>query len=123
MIAPAKFKFYAILDQDLIINYGGFPMKTLISSIVAVLVLMMSGLALADSVVIERTQTWKSVPVTIDESGHTYVVPSDVTVPDSDYYYSTPGYRCVTEERKFVGENGEVFHPAGSGSSIVCYKE
>lgn len=75
--------------------------------------------AVADSVIIQETKTWKSVPVTIDQTAHTYTT-VEGPVPTGDYYYSYPGYRCITVKKTLAGE--VVYHNA-SGNSIYCYPE
>lgn len=57
--------------------------------------------AVADSVIIQETKTWKSVPVTIDQTAHTYTT-VEGPVPTGDYYYSYPGYRCITVKKPLL---------------------
>ncbi|WP_454780950.1 hypothetical protein [Legionella sp. WA2022007384] len=88
------------------------------------LLLTITTVALADNVIITETKSWKSVPITVDEKAHTYTTIEGTAVPEGDYYYTYPGYRCLKEKRDIVGLDAVIFH-AGipSGGDIYCYAE
>ncbi|MCE0722556.1 MULTISPECIES: hypothetical protein [Legionella] len=95
--------------------------KLVISSLLTVL----STVALADSVIVTKTHTWKSVPITVNAEKHIYTVDQgSIVVPGSEFYYTYSGYRCLTEKTNIVGVNAVVYH-AGitGGSDIYCYPE
>lgn len=100
----------------------GYEMK---SVLLTALLLAFTTAALADnSVIVTQTKTWQSVPITVDEQAHTYTVEKGVTLPEGDYYYTYPGYRCLKEKREIVGINAVVFQ-AGipGGNDIYCYAD
>lgn len=74
---------------------------------------------------IRDTSSWKSYPIKIDSTKHTYVISGET--PDAtatDYYYSYPGHRCFVEKRDIVGVDVLVFKAGVSGGSdIYCYPE
>ncbi len=70
-----------------------------------------------------ETQSWKSVPITVDANAKTHTV-VESTVPEGDYYYSYAGHRCVKEKRTIAGVDALIFHAGISGGSdIYCYPE
>jgi hypothetical protein len=84
--------------------------------------LLLSGAALAD--IITETKTWTPVAITVDQNGNTYTVTGAVPADNTtEYYYTYPGYRCVTKEIVDVN-GGVVYHSATTGGSDVwCYAE
>ena len=83
--------------------------------------LSLSGVALADKVVVEEGT---AVPITVDDTGHSYTVVDTTTVPTSGSYYYTygNGNRCYTEEKPGLGVNLlGTFVGVGGGSKIYCY--
>ncbi|HHF7375740.1 hypothetical protein [Legionella bozemanae] len=95
--------------------------KLLISSLLTV----WSMAAMADSAIITKTQTWKSIPITVNAEKHIYTVnEGDVPLPGSEFYYTYSGYRCITEKTNIVGVNAVVYHAGVTGGSdIYCYPE
>lgn len=92
------------------------------SKILFALLFAASTTALADSVIVTETKSWKSVPVVIDESAKTYTIQGEV--PTGDFYYTYPGYRCITEKREIAGVNVLMFHAnVSGGTDIYCYPE
>ena len=93
--------------------------------------LFLSTTAMADSVIITETKTWKSVPITVDDQNHTYTY--EGTLPESEYYYAYPGkqphevpraletsevprivddYRQAAQRAKLAGFDGVELHSA-----------
>ncbi len=94
--------------------------KTLLT---AALLLTVTTAALADNVIVTETKSWKSIPITVDTSAHTYTT-VEGPVPTGDFYYTYPGYRCLKEKRDIAGVNALIFHAGvGGGSEIYCYPE
>lgn len=86
------------------------------------LLVLSSTVVFADNVIVTQTKTWKSVPITVDEEKHVYTI--EGTAPEGEYYYTYPGYRCLTEKRDVVGINALIFHAGVSGGTdIYCYPE
>ena len=59
--------------------FGGKQMNKLM---IATLLTVFSSAVLADNVIITQTQSWKSVPITVDAKKHTYIV--EGTMPEGD---------------------------------------
>ncbi len=71
----------------------------------------------------KETQTWQSVPITVNEQAHTYTT-VESPLPTGEYYYTYPGYRCVKEKIEIVGGNVIIYHSGvPDGSDIYCYPE
>lgn len=82
-----------------------------------------SSIALADTVIITKTQSWKSVPITVDSINHTYTT-VNTTLPEGDYYYTYSGYRCVNQKMDVVGTEPLVYRASvNGGSEVYCYPE
>lgn len=80
-------------------------------------------MVMAQSVIVTETQTWKSVPVTVDTGAKTYVVTGTVPTGTTEYYYTYPGYRCFAERRE-VGVDALIFNAnVSGGATIYCYPE
>ncbi|KTD73090.1 hypothetical protein [Legionella tucsonensis] len=93
--------------------------KTLLTA----LLLTVATAALADSMIVTETQTWKSVPITVDTTAHTYTT-VEGPVPTGDFYYTYPGYRCLKEKREIAGVDALIFHASIDGGSVIyCYPE
>ena len=92
--------------------------------IIATLLTVSSSLALADSVIITQTKTWKSVPITVDTEKHIYTTVEGSVVPEGNYYYTYSGYRCLREKTEIAGVNVLIFKAGISGGSdIYCYPD
>lgn len=90
--------------------------------LLGVILLTVATTALADNVIVTETQSWKSVPITVDEKARVYTVKGDV--PEGNYYYTYPGYRCLKEKRDVAGIDVLMFHAGvGGGSDIYCYRD
>jgi hypothetical protein len=90
---------------------------------ISILLTAFSSTVLADNVIVTETQTWKSVPITIDPTTQVYTIQG--TLPDEgDYYYTYSGYRCLTVKRDIEGVDATIYHAnASSGNDIYCYPE
>ncbi|KTD68019.1 secreted protein [Legionella steelei] len=89
------------------------------------LLLTFTTAALADdSVIVTQTKSWQSVPITVNEQAHTYTIEKGVALPEGEFYYTYPGYRCLKEKKDIVGVNALIFR-AGipGGNNIYCYSE
>jgi hypothetical protein len=91
--------------------------------IIAALLTASCTVALADSVVVTETKSWKSVPITVDTNGNVYSV--EGTLPtDGDYYYSYSGYRCFSAKRSNIEVEPTIYRAkVAGGSDIYCYPE
>ena len=78
--------------------------------------------ALADSVIVTQTQTWESIPITVNPEKHTYIT-VEGPQPKGDYYYTYSGYRCVREKIEIAGTDAVIYHSAAEGGDIYCYPE
>ncbi|WP_058534689.1 hypothetical protein [Legionella saoudiensis] len=90
--------------------------------IIATLLIGFNTAALADSTIVIHTKTWKSVPITVDTEKNIYIIQG--TPPESNFYYTYSGYRCLREETNIVGVNAVVYHSNIPGEGdIYCYPE
>ncbi len=80
--------------------------------------------AFAEHVINTETNTWKSVPITVDEDSNTYTLDDAYLIPEGNYYYSFPGYRCLTSQSSATSEKPLVLKPSSTKkSNIYCYKD
>ena len=87
------------------------------------LLTVFNTVVLADSVIVTETQTWKSVPITVNPDKHTYIT-VEGPVPEGKYYYTYSGYRCVREKIEVVGTDAIIYHSGvEGGGDIYCYPE
>lgn len=94
--------------------------KLLLGSLLVVL----SSNALAENVISIHTNSWKSVPVTVDEEKHTYSVTEGYLMPEGDYYYTYSGYRCLKSKVDNAGSEPIMYNDADAkGHAIYCYPE
>lgn len=78
----------------------------------------------AESVINTQTNTWKSVPITVDEENKTYTTSKGYLMPEGNYYYTFSGYRCLMNKTEGGGEEPLVLKPVNTGEKeIYCYKE
>ncbi|STY28312.1 secreted protein [Legionella wadsworthii] len=85
------------------------------------LLILLSTEALGDSIIVNKTHSWQRIPITINAEKK-YVV--EGTVPEGNFYYTYPGYRCIKEKTNIVGVNAVVYHAEVPGQSdIYCYPE
>ncbi len=86
------------------------------------LLVTLTTAAVADETIMETTRSWKSVPITVDQQNSVYTV--EGAVPEGDYYYTYPGYRCLREKKDMAGVNILMLHAGvAGGSDIYCYPE
>jgi hypothetical protein len=96
-------------------------MKTIIT---ASLFTLLSASVFADKTINTETNSWKSVPITVDEQKHTYNVSEGYLLPEGDYYYTYSGYRCLKTKLDKADADPVVYNDAKSeGHSIYCYPE
>ncbi len=80
--------------------------------------------AFAENVINTQTNTWKSIPITVDEDSKTYTTPKGYLMPEGNYYYTFSGYRCLMNKTEGGGEEPLVLKPVNTGDSeIYCYKD
>lgn len=92
--------------------------------IIGSLLVVCTAPALADNIVNTQTNSWKSVPITIDTSNHTYSTSAGYLLPEGDYYYTYSGYRCLKAKVENSGmEPLEFNDKSGKGSTIYCYPD
>lgn len=92
--------------------------------ILATLITTLNTVALADTVIVTETKSWKSVPITVDPNAQTYTTVEGSVVPEGNYYYTYSGYRCLRENKTVVGDNVVIYHSnAAGGGDIYCYPE
>ncbi|WP_058533934.1 hypothetical protein [Legionella saoudiensis] len=78
----------------------------------------------AERVINTQTNTWKSVPITVDEENKTYTTSKGYLMPEGNYYYTFSGYRCLMNKTEGGGEEPLVLKPVNTGEKeIYCYKE
>ncbi|MCL9682617.1 hypothetical protein [Legionella maioricensis] len=91
--------------------------------IMAALFTVFNTVALADSVIVTQTQTWESIPITVNPEKHTYIT-VEGPVPTGNYYYTYSGYRCVREKIEIAGTDAIIYHSGvEGGGDIYCYPE
>lgn len=80
--------------------------------------------ASADNVINTHTNSWKNVPITVNEKQHTYKVNEGYLLPEGNYYYSYSGFRCLKYKVNNAGTDPVVYNDLKSKShSIYCYPE
>ncbi len=84
--------------------------------------LVINTTAFAQVTIIEETKTWKSVPITVDQQAHTYTT-VESPLPEGQYYYTYPGYRCVTQKIEDIGGTIVVYQGPSGSNDIYCYPE
>lgn len=96
-------------------------MKTIIA---ASLFTLLTTSVFADSAINTETNSWKSVPITVDKQKHTYSVNEGYLLPEGDYYYAYSGYRCLKTKLDKSDAEPEVYNDTKSKEhSIYCYPE
>ena len=77
----------------------------------------------AENIINTQTNTWKSVPITVDEDNKTYTTQKGYLMPEGNYYYTFSGYRCLMNKTEGGGEEPLVLKPVNTGDKeIYCYK-
>ncbi|MFJ1269172.1 hypothetical protein ACD661_11450 [Legionella lytica] len=77
----------------------------------------------AENVINTQTNSWKSVPITVDEDNKTYTTSKGYLMPEGNYYYTFSGYRCLMNKTEGGGEEPLVLKPVNTGDKeIYCYK-
>lgn len=94
--------------------------KIIVGSILSIFI----SSAFAENVINTQTNSWKSIPITVDEDNKTYTTPNGFLVPEGNYYYTFSGYRCLMNKVEGGGEEPLVLKPSNTGEKeIYCYKE
>lgn len=78
--------------------------------------------AYAESVINTQTNSWKSIPITVDEDNNTYTTSKGFLVPEGDYYYTFSGYRCLKAKNESASAEPLVLKNT-EGNAIYCYKD
>ena len=94
--------------------------KIIIGSICA----LITTSALAENLINTQTNSWKNVPITVDDTNHTYSVSKGYLMPEGDYYYAYSGFRCLDNKLEKAGVDPVVYNDANSKEhAIYCYPE
>ena len=90
--------------------------------ILSLFLTLLSTVSVADSVIVTKTHSWKSIPITVNTEKRIYTV--EGALPGGDFYYAYPGFRCIKEQTNIVGVNAVIYHAEVPGQSdIYCYPE
>lgn len=96
-------------------------MKRIIAS--SILAVFLSS-AYADHVINTETNSWKNIPIKVDEDSSTFTMSEGILLPEGDYYYSFTGYRCLKAKSKSTDEEPLVLKSTDSKhGEIYCYKD
>lgn len=97
--------------------------RTIIATLLSVVVSAGSIALAQQNTVVTETTTWKSVPIQVDTGANTYTVVGPVPTDTTDYYYTYSGYRCFKQQRE-VGIDAVIFKASVSGGTdIYCYPD
>lgn len=78
----------------------------------------------AENIINTQTNSWKSIPITVDEDNQTYATEKGYLVPEGEYYYTFSGYRCLKAKNDGSGAEPLVLAPSDTkGHKIYCYKD
>ncbi|KTC78774.1 hypothetical protein [Legionella cincinnatiensis] len=92
--------------------------------IISMLFLLLSTSVFAENVINTQTNTWKSIPITVDAGKHTYTIEKSFLMPEGDYYYTYSGYRCLKNKIEIAGVNPVELNPVNNeGTVIYCYPD
>lgn len=90
--------------------------------VIATSLLFFTTSLFAESIVDIKTNSWKSVPISVDEQKHTYDVQEGYLLPEGEYYYTYSGFRCLKDKVDDAGVEPLVYNDLKSkGHSIYCY--
>uniref|UniRef100_A0A2H5FRL6 Uncharacterized protein n=1 Tax=Legionella sainthelensi TaxID=28087 RepID=A0A2H5FRL6_9GAMM len=67
--------------------------------IISSMITLLSTTAFAENIINTQTNTWKSIPITVDTEKHTYSTAEGFLMPEGNYYYTYSGYRCLKDKR------------------------
>jgi len=85
---------------------------------------LLTTTALAENSINTKTNTWKSIPITVDTNTQTYTTSKCFLMPEGDYYYTYSGYRCLNNKTEITGVNPVELKPQDTkGNVIYCYPE
>jgi hypothetical protein len=85
---------------------------------------LLTTLAVAENPINTQTKTWKSIPITVDSSKHTYSTEKGYLMPEGDYYYTYSGYRCLKDKSEVPGFDPVVLKSQNvEGNDIYCYTD
>ncbi|AUH74199.2 hypothetical protein [Legionella sainthelensi] len=92
--------------------------------IISSMITLLSTTAFAENIINTQTNTWKSIPITVDTEKHTYSTAEGFLMPEGNYYYTYSGYRCLKDKRELKGMNPVEFKPQNAkGEVIYCYPD
>ena len=92
--------------------------------IIGAFLTVFSTVALAENVINTQTNSWKSIPITVDSEKHTYSTGEGFLVPEGNYYYTYEGYRCLNEKNTTAGVDPLVLKTGkAKGNDIYCYPD
>lgn len=95
--------------------------KCIIGSLFIVLT---TTVAAAENMINTQTNTWKSVPITVDDNNHTYSTLDGYLVPEGEYYYTYSGYRCLKNKVENTGMDPVIYKDkADEKNTIYCYSD
>lgn len=88
------------------------------------LLLIVTGATFAENVINTQTNSWKSVPITVDPNTHTYSTSEGYLMPEGDYYYTYSGFRCLKSELKDAGTEALVYKDKNAEENVIyCYPD
>ncbi len=79
--------------------------------------------AYAEELINTETNSWKSIPITVDEDQNTYTTEKGYLMPEGNYYFTFSGYRCLKTKITSIKDEPLTLTPTDSThSKIYCYK-
>lgn len=94
--------------------------KILISSIF----ILFATPTLAENIINTQTNSWKSVPITVDTETNTYSTSEGYLLPEGDYYYTYSGYRCLKNKVENAGGEPIVYKDKNDKENLIyCYPD
>ena len=94
--------------------------KLIISCILA----LFTTTAISENLINTQTNSWKSVPITVNEEKHTYSLDKGYLLPEGDYYYTYSGYRCLKSKINDASAEPVIYNDTNTeGQPIYCYPE
>lgn len=91
--------------------------------IIGSLCIVFTTSALAENIINTQTNSWKSIPITVDANKHTYSISEGYLMPEGDYYYTYSGYRCLKKKVENAGGEPIVYKDKNDGKVIYCYPD
>lgn len=91
-------------------------------TVIATSLLVISTSLFAGTIIDTKTNSWKSVPISVDEQKHTYNVEEGYLLPEGEYYYTYSGFRCLKDKVDDAGVEPIVYNDLKSQThAIYCY--